>query len=258
MPRRAGGRQQIANLDCSVPRIHFAEDFAQQRNRFSHVIGLLLVQHDAGLVTARTGDHPGDSFIIGLLARVQGTFLAQDHDRSGLNLLRFADIEILGAIGVEQTDVASDLDIALEVTSQSPTFTMNTKPTVADAYHACAVAFVFTPNTRTTHRALGFTINAHPCLADSYDACANRVTHHTGATCSAFALAVDPHPSLTFPNDTGTPSGIHTIYAKSTGRTFAKSFNTMPSFAIPSNTNSAISSNTPKFTLAMYTKRALS
>src|SRR5262245_9372101 len=42
-------------------------------------------------------------------------FFAQDHDRSGFDLLRFADVKVFGAVGVSQENVAGPMHITVGI-----------------------------------------------------------------------------------------------------------------------------------------------
>jgi hypothetical protein len=81
--RRCG--EQIANFDRLAARVDFAVHLPEQRYRFATLNRLTPVEHNARLELAAAGDHPGDSFVVSLIAWSQSTIGADYHDGPGFD-----------------------------------------------------------------------------------------------------------------------------------------------------------------------------
>jgi hypothetical protein len=184
MPRGGGSSQQITHFDRTVLRIYFAVDFSEQCNGFARIAGFLLVEHDAGFVVAGARDDACDSLVVGILTGKERTIFTNDHDRPRLDGYAGTNIEMLGAIGIGELNVARDDDVSFEQSCE----------------------FSFPADSSTSGCALGFAVHAHPGLADTCDTRANGFSIDTKSTRSTFAESCNAVPAFALTNYTGAPA----------------------------------------------------
>jgi hypothetical protein len=98
--------------------------------------------------------------------------------------------------------VSGNLNVSIELPSESSAFAMNPYAVITYPYHSGATCLMFPPNARPTSCAWGFAVDTMPTLTHPSNACANRLSINTKpATILAFAFANHPMPSLTDPNN---------------------------------------------------------
>lgn len=101
------GRQQIADLDGAEICVRFAVDFPSKRDRLP-ILGVIpLVQHDAWLELAGTGDDTRDFAVVGKAALFQRSPRANDQYCSGSDADGIENIEMLGAVGAFKNKIAT-------------------------------------------------------------------------------------------------------------------------------------------------------
>jgi hypothetical protein len=115
MSGRVRRGQEVADLDRPVLRVDLAIDLANQRDRHASRVRRALVQHDRGSVFSASRHDTRDFPVVRVAALSQLTARVDDDDGSRIgDALARDDVEIFGAIGAGQQDVAGDRDVSLK------------------------------------------------------------------------------------------------------------------------------------------------
>jgi hypothetical protein len=94
--------------------IDLAEHLTHQRDRGSMLERLLPIENDRWFVLARARNYANYFLIIRRYAGPQSAVCIADYDSSGLRRSVNCDIEIFRAVGIDQPNVSSDLDVTFE------------------------------------------------------------------------------------------------------------------------------------------------
>src|SRR5271166_1444004 len=161
MPRSWRRRQQIADRNRCSLRVHFAIDFADKCDWDRFVLRHLLAKDYSWPEVAGTGDDPGNTLVVGQVARAHTLVITDYHDRSwpyaGLN-----GIEIFGEIGKDDVPTvlhreaaAIDDDVPVKLT-RGCAFTVDADAARALTPDPVSRARILTPD------ATGRGVRGHP------------------------------------------------------------------------------------------------